>query len=246
MPILEFSITAIKQECVVCGSVHTIPLKQGVSKSKKEPYALLDGDTLEIKVDGAATPQVITFAADDFVTITAATAAEVVAKINASLTGAAADADNGAVRIVSASSARGTSSVEVSGGTARDKLGFDGRPCGARVLGVTIGTGASKHTAPDTIDLPHCPDCGSKECLVRTWDTVPPEHAASIHGRHRKVVNALAEHLKGHGFSDPDAKVIHDAETASPPDILDTPSLTGPSRTLPSVRAAARARRGET
>jgi hypothetical protein len=243
MPILEFSTTTIKQECLACGSIHTIPLKQGVAKSKKEPYGLADGDTLEIKVDGSPTPQVITFSADDFVNIGAATAAEVVAKINASLTGAAADVDGNAVRIVSASAAKGTTSIEVSGGSARSKLGFDGRKYGPRVLGMTIGTGAGKHTAPDTIDLPHCPDCGSKECLVRTWDTAPPEVADSLHAKHRKVVNALAQHLKTHGYSDADAKVIHDAETAAPPDI-DTASLTGPNRSLSSARGVPRSLRG--
>ena len=245
MPILEFSTTTIKQECLACGSIHTIPLKQGTSKSKKEPYALADGDTLELKVDGQATPQVITFSADDFVNIGAATAAEVAAKINASLTGAAADVDGSAVRIVSASTAKGATSVEVSGGTARGKLGFDGRKYGPRVLGVTLGNGPNKHTAPDTIDLPHCPDCGAKECLVRTWDTVDPDHAATLHGKHRKVVNALAQHLKTHGYSDADAKATHDAETAAPSDI-DTAALTGPNRSLSSARGVPRTRRGET
>lgn len=245
MPILEFSTDEIKQECLNCGSVHTIPLKQGVSKSKKEPYALADGDGLEVKIDGKHSPQVFTFSAGDFANIGAATAAEVVAKIGASLTGAAVDVDGNAVRIVSSTNAKGTSSVEVSGGSARDKLGFDGRQYGARVLGVTIGNGANKHTAPDTMDLPHCPDCGAKECLIRTWDTVAPENADTLHGKHRRVVNALAQHLKSHGNSDDDAKTKHDAETTSPPDI-DTDALTAPNRTLPSARGVPRHLRGGT
>jgi predicted nucleic acid-binding Zn ribbon protein len=241
MPILEISSTTLTQECLARGSVHTLPIQSGVSKSKKETYALADGDDLQVKVDGQATAQVVTFAAADFATIAAATAAEVVAKLNAKLTGATTDVDNSAVRIVSASGARGTSSIEVSGGSARDKLGFDGRKYGARVLGVTIGS----QTAPDTIDLPHCPDCGAKECLMRTWDTMPASHANTTQAQHRKVVNAFAQHLRGIGFSDADAKVLHDKETAAPPDI-DTTALSTSPRTLASVRPVTRAVRGGT
>lgn len=241
MPILEFNSTTIKQECI-CGGIHVIPLKQGCSKSKKEPYALADGDTLEVKVDGQASPQVITFAAADFASIEAALASEVIAKMNTVLTGASADVDGGAVSISSASTAPGTTAVEVVGGTARDKLGFDGRRYGARLLGVTKGSGAQKQTAVDTIDLPHCPDCGAKECLVRTWDSVPAEFADTPHGKHRKSVNALAQHLKSQGNSDPDAKAKHDAETAGPPDI--DPGLPPGPVTVPSMRRQPREGRG--
>lgn len=219
MPIIEADTTTIKQECLTCGGVHTIPLRQGYSKSKKEPFALADGDTLEVKVDGAPAPQVVTFAAADFANIAAGRAAEAAAKINATLVGAAADVDGGGVRIVSASTAPDTAAVEVTGGTAREKLGFDGRRYGVRMLGVTKGQGAFKRTTIDTIDLPHCPDCGSKECLVRTWDTAPPEVSDKLTARHRRVVNALAQHLKSLGHSDPEAKQAHDRESRTPSDI---------------------------
>lgn len=234
MPILEADTTMLKQECLTCGGIHTIPLRQGYSKSRKEPYVLADGDTLEVKVDGAVAPQVVTFRAADFVSIGAALASEVAAKINATIAGAAADVDGAAVRILSASTAPEATSIEVTGGTARGKLGFDGRRYGARMLGVTKGQGAFKRTAADTIDLPHCPDCGSKECIVRTWDTAPPEVADKLTARHRRVVNALAEHLKGLGNSDPDAKQTHDAETRAPSDI--DPDFTTRRITLPSAR----------
>lgn len=235
MPILEFSAGAIKQECIVCGAVHTIPLRRGVSKAKKGPYALANGDTLEVKVDGQASPQVVPFVSGDFANIAAATAAEVAAKIASRVTGASADVDGDAVRIVSASNALATSAIEVTGGSARDKLGFDGRRYGPRVLGVTVGSGASRRTAPDTIDLPHCPDCGSKECLVRTWDAVPAEQSESLHAIHRRHINALAQRMKADGFSDADAKVRHDAETSAPPDIIAN-FAANPSAQLPSMR----------
>lgn len=243
MPILEVTDTYIKQECIACGGIHRIPLKQGCSKSKKEPYVLADGDTLDVKVDGQAAPQIVTFAAADFVNIGAALASEVAAKINGAITGASADVDSGAVCITSASNGPWTTSVEVVGGTARGKLGFDGRKYGARLLGVTKGQGAQKQTAADTIDLPHCPDCDAKECLVRTWDPGPPEFAETPHAKHRKSVNALAQHLKGAGYSDPDAKTKHDNEIAGPPDI--DPGLPPGPVMVPSVRRQPRDNRGK-
>jgi len=219
MPITLIDTATLLQTCLNCGAGHTIPVKQGYSKSKKEPFALADGDTLEVKVDGEATPQTITFALADFADIAVALASEVVAKINAVITGAVADVDDGAVRLVSDSQAMGTTSIEVTGGTARDKLGFDGRKNGPRMLGVTKGTGAAKQTAIDTIDLPHCPDCSAKESLVRTWDTTPPGLEGSFHGMHRRTVNALSQYLRGQGFSDPDAKPTHDAEPGPPPEV---------------------------
>lgn len=235
MPITWADTNELKQDCLNCGAGHTMPLKQGYSKSKKEPYVLADGDTLEVKVDGEATPQSISLALADFADINAALASEVAAKINGVLAGAAADVDGGAVRIVSASTLMGVTCVEVTGGTAKDKLGFDGRKCGPRCLGVSKGTGANKQTAVDTMDLPHCPECGAKESLVRTWDVCPPGHENTLFAMHRKCTNALAEHLKAQGYSDPDAKPTHDAETGGPPDI-DPAYPPGPV-TLPSTFA---------
>jgi predicted nucleic acid-binding Zn ribbon protein len=240
MPILEADTTMLKQECLTCGGIHTIPLRQGYSKSRKEPYVLADGDTLEVKVDGGA-PQIATFRAADFADIAAAVASEVAAKLNTRLAGAAGDVDGGAIRIVSASTAALTTAVEVTGGTARDRLGFDGRRCGARLLGVTKGQGSFKRTASDTIDLPHCHDCGSKECLVRTWDTAPVEVGNMLTARHRRVVNALAEHLKELGHSDPDSREAHGAEKRRPPDI--DSDFAARRITLPSARMPSREER---
>lgn len=225
MPILEADTTQIKQECLTCGGVHTIPLRHGYSKSRREPYALVDGDTIELKVDGAASPQIVAFSAADFTNIAVALAAEVIAKINAAIVGATASVDESAVRIVSASSLPGVTSIEITGGSARAKLGFDGRRYGALVLGTTKGSGTSKLTAVNTIDLPHCPGCGSKECLIRTWDETPFAATGDLHATHRGVVNALAQHLLQIGHSDPDAKAAHNAETRQPPQLASTFAL---------------------
>lgn len=234
MPILEADLTMLRQECATCGALHTIPLQRGCAKSKREPFALAAADTLEVRIDGGTSPQVITFSASDEL------AADVAARINAMLIGATADVDGGAVRILSSATEPLTTAIQVVGGTARGKLGFDGRRYGALVLGVTKGQGASKRTSIDTIDLPHCPGCESKECLVRTWDASPAGFAATTAGQHRQLVNALAEHLKSLGYSDPDAKPIHDAEQQAPPDINTT--FAAQRIAVSSLRAATRSR----
>lgn len=219
MPITIADDNEITQTCLNCGAGHRMPLKKGHAKSKKGPYTLVDGDTLEVKVDDEATPQVITFVTADFADIGNALASEVATKFNAVLTGGAADTDDDGLRLMSNSIVMGTTSVEVTGGTAQSKLGFASQKAGPLKLGVTKGTGANKQTAVDTIDLPQCPECGAKESLVRTWDTLPPGFENSFHGMHRRAVNALAQHLKGQGFSDPDAKTKHDNEPGPPPDV---------------------------
>jgi len=219
MPITIADDNEITQTCLNCGAGHRMPIKKGYTKSKKGPYALVDGDTLEVKIDDEATPQVITFLTADFADIGNALASEVATKISAALTGGSADTDDDAIRIMSSSVVMGTSSVEVTGGTAQSKLGFGTHKAGPLMLGVTKGTGANKQTAVDTIDLPHCPYCGAKESLVRTWDAVPPGFENSFHAKHRRAVNALAQHLKGQGFSDPDAKPMHDNEPGPPPEV---------------------------
>lgn len=218
MPITRIDPDELHQTCLNCGAEHRIPLKRAGCKSKRGPYALTDGDTLEVMVDGGATPQTITFSASDFADIGSALATDVAAAIQARLAGASADVDANGVRLASRMEDAEKSAVRVVGGTARSKLGFDDRAHGPLVLGCTKGTGARKQTAVDTIDLPHCSECGAKESLVRTWDTAPPEFENSFHCMHRRAVNALAEYLKAEGYSDSDAKLMHARESAPPPD----------------------------
>ena len=213
MPLLEVTIDEVAQQCLTCGATHRIPLRRGYAKARRGPYKLVDGDTLEVLVD-AQPAQVVTLRAVDVAQSAAATAHELAALLAAGLPGVTADVDGDAVRLLSASTADVTA-IHVSGGTARAKLGFDGRRYGPRRLGVTKG----ERTAINTIELPHCPECGSKECLLRTWDVCPPAFAASHHAQHRRCVNALAQHLRALGYSDRAAKRWHDAETASPPDL---------------------------
>ncbi len=85
-------------------------------------YALVDGQTLTVKVD-LGVEQTATFNTADFADISLATQFEVAAVIDADITGLSAAAAASFVRIVSDLSGTG-SAVEVTGGTANAALGF--------------------------------------------------------------------------------------------------------------------------
>lgn len=104
------------------------------------PFVLANGNTLTVQIDGGAT-QTVTFLTADFAVIALATAAEVSAKINASLVGASATFTAGAVTI--RSDKKGTASlVNVTGGTAAAALGFGAPVAGtgnvASIAAVTL------------------------------------------------------------------------------------------------------------
>jgi hypothetical protein len=217
MPIQRVDSTTIEQICAGCGAVHAIPIRQASIKARRGPYSLSPGDTLELEIDGK--PETITFTARELAAegMTLATAAATAAA--AQLATASVDADRDALRLTSRSAGLGVSSIRVTGGTAKDKLGLDGREHRPISLGVTKSSGDAQRTAPDTIDLPHCPECNAKECLVRTWDRAPDELTESFFAQHRRAVNALAQHLLVEGFAVPEALSMHAAAHAAPPDI---------------------------
>lgn len=94
---------------VVCANVQT--------------YALVDGQTLTVKVDGQSSEQTVTFNTGDFVDITHATATEVANVISADLTSpSATGAVAMAAKVGITSDSAGT--IEVTGGTANAALGF--------------------------------------------------------------------------------------------------------------------------
>jgi phage tail sheath protein FI len=96
--------------------------------SASAPYVLSNGLNLTVQVDGGAT-QTVTFLTADFISIGAATPAEVAAKLNAILVGVSATSTVSAVTL--RSDKKGTASlVNVTGGTAAAALGF-----GAAVAG---------------------------------------------------------------------------------------------------------------
>lgn len=95
-----------------------------IKSANGEPYALVDGQTLTVKIDGGSV-QTATFNTADFVAIGAALAAEVAAVINTDVTGQLSTDAGGDVRIESSNGDGDTSSVEVTtGGTANAVLGF--------------------------------------------------------------------------------------------------------------------------
>lgn len=96
--------------------------KAALTAGTTETYALSDGLTLTVKVDGGAV-QTATFNTADFAAIGAATAAEVAAVIATDIVGASCSDEGGAPRIESDTAGSG-SSIEVTGGTANGILGF--------------------------------------------------------------------------------------------------------------------------
>ena len=93
-------------------------------------YALSDGMTLDIAIDGGAA-QTVTFATDDFEDIAQATASEVAAAIAAGISGGGAETAESDAKVVILSATHGTdSTIEVTGGTANAVLVF---PPGAQV-----------------------------------------------------------------------------------------------------------------
>ncbi|MEW6073607.1 MAG: flagellar hook-associated protein FlgK [Planctomycetota bacterium] len=94
------------------------------------PYALADGDTLQIVADpgGAAVPVTITFASGDFAEISEATAEEIAAAINADAgaqaNGIAATTMGGALYLQTAGTGA-TAEFQLAGGTAAGALGWD-------------------------------------------------------------------------------------------------------------------------
>lgn len=96
--------------------------KAAIESLGTEPFALVDLQTLLIKVDEGAA-QTVTFDTANFVSIGAGTAAEVAAEIAGDTTGLTAVDANGAVRVVSDTDGAG-STLEITGGTGNEALGF--------------------------------------------------------------------------------------------------------------------------
>lgn len=96
-----------------------------VPSANTPTFALADGQTLTLKINGGAV-QTITFRAADFADIANATRAEVAAEINGQLVGgSAASLTSNVVGIRSSRTTYdGNTSIEVTGGTANGVLGF--------------------------------------------------------------------------------------------------------------------------
>lgn len=229
MPIKQIDLTTapglLVQTCAKCGANHRINLDRGAVDTKQDPFSIPEGSTLELRVDGEATPQTVTFAAGDFPDFSAVTAAQLRDQLNASLVGTSSLLNLSGRGVTIESDAMGdTSRVEISGGSARAALGFPTNdiadPCPCRPhLGSEVGPGLKNL---DIILLRRCP-CRANEMLVRTWDVCDPRYAGSHFYEHRRAVNALAIHFKSQGWVDPACTAELAAETGSPSDV--TPGL---------------------
>lgn len=90
-----------------------------------EPFALTDGDTLVVTVNGGATPVTVTFNTADFANISSASAAEVAAAIKRQTTAFRAGVTPGQEIVLASATPGSASRLEVTG-TAASTLGFTG------------------------------------------------------------------------------------------------------------------------
>lgn len=242
MPIKQIDLTTapgfVLQACANCPAEHRIRLDRGGVDTKRAPFIIQEGSTLELKVDEDASPQIVTFATGDFPNFEAVTVEQFIAKLNGSLVGATANSNLSGLGVSIESDSTGSNSrIDITGGSARAALGFatsgppdpgSGRPHLGREL-----TPGMKNL--DIVVLRRCP-CGANEFLVRTWDVCDPKFAGSHFYEHRRAVNALAIHFKSQGWLDAACATEFAAETTTPPDF--SPGLPGAVIDVPPPRPA--------
>lgn len=231
MPIKTIDLTTppgfIIHTCACCPCEHKIKFDRGGADTKRQPFNIPVDSTLDVKVDGEAVAQTVTFAAGSFPNFSAVTAIELRDKLNASLVGATAVLNRGDEAVTIESNTTGPNSrIEIVGGSARSALKFptDGLadPCPGRPqLGKDLGGGVKNK---NLISLRRCA-CGAQEKFVRTWDVCDPKYIGSHFYEHRRAVNALAIHFKAQGWIDPAVADEINEEATSPPDF--TPGLPG-------------------
>ena len=107
--------------------------QSAIAESLVETFALTDGWTLLVSVDGGAV-QTATFETADFSAIGAATAAEVLIVLNTDIADQVSE-DRGGKVVMRANSVGSDSTIEITGGTAAAALGFP--------VGEQAGTGVS-------------------------------------------------------------------------------------------------------
>lgn len=156
----------------VSTSQYSVLLGASVVSGNSETYALSDGQTLTVAVDGAAA-QTATFNTADFSNIALADADEVAAVITTDISGATSvDLDVGGTIIIF--STVGTS-IEVTGGTANGVLGF---PTSVvveeKVVVVDESLAATVHTLTVSATLLRSHDNGESVRLVNDVLTVDP------------------------------------------------------------------------
>lgn len=223
MPIKRLSVSGagdcvLIQRCAVCGAEHSISFDRAAAKSKTGPFVLRAGDTLAVELDGETT-LTAALAADSALDFSSVTAAQLASAWQPQLPGARLRDDAGGLLMESKRTGP-ESGVRIVGGTCAEALGFAverADPCSGRpVLGVDLG---GDHHDANVIALRRCHDCGSHECLVRTFDRAAPDHPADHFHQHRFAVNALAQHCKRQGWSHPACAGHHAVEAHEPPDI---------------------------
>jgi len=124
------------------------PIAAVITSGNAGTYALVDGQTLTVAVDGGGV-LTATFNTVDFLDIANATTAEVAAVITTDITGATA-ADVGGSIVITSATTGGTSSIEVTGGTANTALGFSTTAVTGTTFWTELGSGVYEITFTST------------------------------------------------------------------------------------------------
>lgn len=112
------------------------PATEPIESDNAAPWALSDGQTLLVSVDDGSV-QTVTFNTADFLNIATAQDYEVVAVINAQLTGTKASTGADTVQIASDTTGK-DSSVVITGGTAAAAFSFTGRRWRASIISEVV------------------------------------------------------------------------------------------------------------
>lgn len=164
-------------------------VRGSVTSNNTETFALSDGDTLTVAVDGGGA-QTLDFNEVDFANIALATAAEIVFVINAQITGAVADAVGGAIRLTTNTYGAG-GSIQVTGGTGNTALAFP-----TSVVSGTNATGVqliNRIPEPDEPGVPAASDIQID--IFSNYGSAPGTSAVEIY-----INSTLAYDGAGTGF----------------------------------------------
>jgi hypothetical protein len=216
MPIKHAESGHFVQRCGNCGADNKHTFNKGADKTKNGPFALVNLQTLTLKVDGGSV-QTVTFITADFADINNATATEVAARINTDTTGCTASVDDDGV-LIESDSTGSSSRVEITGGTAAVGLGFtaSGTPNRLQTRPVIGFDDPLGDNHKDYMQLRLCNNCGSLEYLLRNLEACHASHAhaGNVFYDQRRAVNSIAKHCITNSWTHPSSNFVGDPDPA--------------------------------
>lgn len=188
MPILNIDLSSgdgrIATSCANCGAIREIPLNRASVETAPGDLSLDAAIDVDVVVDGGA-PQRLELPAGT--TTKSALRTKAAADING------VQVRESATSVVIESATTGpNSSIELvpRGGPQRRFSSSESKVVRRPELGAAEGDLVND----DAIPLPPCA-CGAQEFLIRSWDQAPARVQGTRFDKHRRAVNALAQHF---------------------------------------------------